>query len=243
MKGYDEQQDLHSNCLRRGFTLIELLVVISVIALLTGILISTLSSARESARRTVCLSNVRQLGIALKLYIDDYEDRIPPRDDDGGSVWVDCLEPYYQNREVLRCPTDRRQADVSYLMNGFIDYFAVHSFNGDWDEFFGAYKTGGFEGMKLSNIPQPSETIAIGEKRADSDGDAYMDIWPSQYGSDHLTKVAHGKHRLGRNVSSSGANYSFVDGSVRLLKYGQAFSPINLWAVTTQFRKAPLPEL
>ncbi|MHC5082581.1 MAG: type II secretion system protein [Planctomycetota bacterium] len=228
---------------RQGFTLIEILVVISVIALLLGILVPTLSSAKESARRTVCLSNVRQLDIALKLYIDDHDDRIPPRDYDGGSVWVVRLEPYYQNRKLLRCPTDRGEVDRSYLMNGFIDYFAVHSFNGDWDEFFGAYKTGGFEGMKVSNIPQPAETIALGEKRVDSDGDAYMDIWPAQYGSDHLTKVAHGKHGLGRNVRSGGSNYSFVDGSVRLLKYGQAFSPKNLWAVTTQFRNAPLPEL
>lgn len=243
MNGDNEGQDLSCRCLSQGFTLIELLVVISVIALLLGILVPTLSSAKEYARRIKCLSNIRQLGIALKLYADDHDDRVPPRDYEEGAVWVDRLEPYYTNRKLLRCPTDRSIINQSYLMNGFIDYFAMHSFNGNWDEFFGAYKTGGFDGIKLSNISNPAETIAIGEKRADSDDDSYMDIWPPEYGSDHLTEVAHGKHRLGGNVRSSGSNYAFADGSVRFLKYGEAFSPKNLWAVTSQFRNAPLPDL
>jgi prepilin-type N-terminal cleavage/methylation domain-containing protein/prepilin-type processing-associated H-X9-DG protein len=238
-----ERQGLSVRCSRHGFTLIELLVVISVIALLMGILVPTLSSAKEYARRTKCLSNVRQLGLALNIYAEDHDSCVPPRDYAEGAVWVDRLEPYYTNRELLRCPTDRGQVDVSYLLNGFIDYFAMHSFNGDWDEFFGAYKTGGFPAMSLSNIPKPAGTITIGEKRADSEDDSYMDMWPEQYGSDHLTEVAHGKHQLGSNVRSSGSNYGFADGSVRFLKYGAAFSPKNLWAVTFQFRNAPLPEL
>ncbi|MFC1634744.1 type II secretion system protein [Planctomycetota bacterium] len=226
-----------------GFTLIEILVVISVIALLMGISVPALSRVREQAKRTKCLSNVRQLQIALQLYADSYENRVPPRDYEAGAVWVDRLEPYYRDRKLLRCPSDQRGADQSYLLNGFIDYFVVHSFSGNWDEFFGAYKTGGFPGIRLSNIPKPSETITMGEKCADSDDDAYMDIWPPQYGSDHLTEVAHGKHRVGGRERSGGSNYAFVDGSVRFLKYGAAFSPKNLWAVTDQFRNAPLPEL
>ena len=129
------------------------------------------------------------------------------------------------------------------LMNGFIDYFVVNSFSGNWDEFFGTYKDGWFASVKLSSIPRPTETITFGEKRTDSDDDAYMDIWPPQYGSDHLTEVAHGKHRLGDRERSGGSNYAFADGSARYLKYGAAFSPQNLWAVTDQFRNAPLPEL
>ena len=50
----------------------------------------------------------------------------------------------------------------SYMLNGFVDFFVTTSFNGDWDEFFGAYKTGAFPGMKLSSIPEPSNTISIG---------------------------------------------------------------------------------
>ena len=243
MNTQDERQDAEGRHRPRGFTLIELLVVITVIGILIGLSVPALSRARENARRTKCLSNVRQLRIALQLYADSHDGRVPPRDYEEGAVWVDRLESYYANRKLLRCPTDRREVDVSYLMNGFIDYFVMHSFRGNWDEFFGAYKTGGFPGIRLSNIPQPAETITFGEKRADSDDDSYMDIWPPQYGSDHLTEVAHGKHRLGGKEYSGGSNYAFADGSVRFLKYGAAFSPKNLWAVTEQFRNAPLPEL
>jgi prepilin-type N-terminal cleavage/methylation domain-containing protein/prepilin-type processing-associated H-X9-DG protein len=95
----------------------------------------------------------------------------------------------------------------------------------------------------LSSILRPAETIILGEKRADSQGDSYMDIWPPQYGSDHLTEVAHGKHRSGGDERKGGSNYAFADGSARFLKYGAAFSPKNLWAVTDQFRDAPRPEL
>lgn len=239
-----EWQDSESRYWNQGFTLIELLVVIAIIGTLISLSVPGLSRVKEIARRTKCLSNIRQLGIALQLYADRHEGRVPPRDYEEGAVWVDRLEPYYTNRKLLHCPTDKKNVDQSYLMNGFIDYFAIHSFGSNWDEFFGAYKTGGFEGMKLSDIPKPADTITFGEKRADSDDDSYMDIWPPEYGgSDHLTEVAHGKHGSSRNVRSSGSNYAFADSSVRFLKYGAAFSPKNLWAVTPQLRNAPLPEL
>ena len=127
--------------------------------------------------------------------------------------------------------------------NGFIDFFVINSFGGDWDEFFGAYKGGGFPGMRLSSIPDPTETICFGERKVDSKDDAYMDIWPPEYGSDHLLEVDHGKHRANGKASSGGSNYGFADGSARYLKYGAAFSPRNLWAVTDEFRNAPLPGL
>ena len=61
----------------RGFTLIELLVVISIIALLAAILFPVFSRARESARRSACLSNMKQMGLALLQYTQDYDERMP----------------------------------------------------------------------------------------------------------------------------------------------------------------------
>jgi prepilin-type N-terminal cleavage/methylation domain-containing protein/prepilin-type processing-associated H-X9-DG protein len=246
-----QRLNFQSRDFNQGFTLIELLVVIAIIGILISLSVPGLSRVKEIARRTKCLSNIRQLEIALQLYANSHEGRVPSREYEEGAIWVDRLEPYYTNRKLLHCPTDRSRTDQSYLMNGFIDYFEMNyfggvwedSFSGNWEEFVGVYKTGGFA-LKLSNIPKPADTITIGEKRADSDDDPYMDIWPPEYGgSDHLTKVAHGKHGSSRNVRSSGSNYVFADGSARFLKYGAAFNPKNLWAVTYPFRNAPLPEL
>jgi prepilin-type N-terminal cleavage/methylation domain-containing protein/prepilin-type processing-associated H-X9-DG protein len=62
----------------KGFTLIELLVVISVISLLMGILVPALGKAKAKARRTVCMSNLRQIGVAFRAYLDDNRDIMPP---------------------------------------------------------------------------------------------------------------------------------------------------------------------
>ncbi|MFQ6099194.1 MAG: prepilin-type N-terminal cleavage/methylation domain-containing protein, partial [Armatimonadota bacterium] len=90
---------------RRGFTLIELLVVIAIIAILAAILFPVFAKAREKARQTACLSNVKQISLAVQMYAQDYDEFIVAVYNEGGRYWWDVLDPYVKNIAVWRCPS------------------------------------------------------------------------------------------------------------------------------------------
>jgi prepilin-type N-terminal cleavage/methylation domain-containing protein/prepilin-type processing-associated H-X9-DG protein len=108
---------------REGFTLIELLVVIAIIAILAAILFPVFARAREKARQSSCLSNVKQMMTAVHMYIQDYDERTPLRasytdemdvldPEDGGNdadyskiYWFECIYPYVKNAQIFSCPS------------------------------------------------------------------------------------------------------------------------------------------
>src|SRR5439155_23225439 len=105
-------------CMQRNrkpaFTLIELLVVIAIIAILAAILFPVFAQARERARLTSCLSNMRQIGTALTMYTQDYDETFPFirfHNSDAAKghftyVWRNAIRPYLKSLDVLACPSN-----------------------------------------------------------------------------------------------------------------------------------------
>src|SRR5215831_15668994 len=106
----------HRSGRRNAFTLIELLVVIAIIAILAAILFPVFAQAREKARAISCLSNTKQLGLAVMMYVQDYDETYPwayfwdqSLDWKANSyLWSSqrCIQPYMKNTDLYKCPDD-----------------------------------------------------------------------------------------------------------------------------------------
>ncbi len=101
----------------RGFTLIELLVVIAIIAILAAILFPVFAQAREAARKASCASNLRQLGVGMQMYTQDYDEKFPSwawgnsygGRGTGETVWWNAIFPYVKNTGIYACPSDAQR--------------------------------------------------------------------------------------------------------------------------------------
>src|SRR5688500_3185131 len=111
---------------RKGFTLIELLVVIAIIAILAAILFPVFAQARERARLTACISNMRQIGTSLMMYVQDYDETYPYiRFHAPGAaswqaatrgkntyVWQNAIRPYLKSVDVFACPSNPNSRSI-----------------------------------------------------------------------------------------------------------------------------------
>ena len=156
----------------RAFTLIELLVVIAIIGILAAVLLPALNASRQSALRTLCTNNERQLFLAVRMFADDHEGWLPARGLGGDDRWPAAFRAYLVGGfRVFYCPASKdsteQHADpfandhnnTSYIINGFNDVIPYNT----------------RDAVRLDDLPDQARTILFGEEK-DGDGNFYMDL-------------------------------------------------------------------
>ncbi len=187
---------------RSGFTLIELFVVIAIIAILAALLFPVFGQARERARQAACLSNVKQIGLSLSLYVQDFDEKMPadvsvPPINGGsaGSMPYDRqVWPYLKNDQVYACPSDTVARENSNLWDG---RYAGRRLKRSY-AFIGKITTQqsveqgqqndantGVMGRSLAEIDRPAETLMLAESW-DRDGSECDNVVASNSGDELL---------------------------------------------------------
>jgi prepilin-type N-terminal cleavage/methylation domain-containing protein/prepilin-type processing-associated H-X9-DG protein len=208
---------------RPGFTLIELLVVIAIIAILAAILFPVFAMAREKARSSMCLSNQQQVGTAMMMYLQDYDERFPPWLDDvpkdadhpnGQNTWVENLQPYSKNKKIWFCPSDNTpgfkttdpKGPNSYWLNAYIFRWSGRN----------SQVKSPYPSAALSEIPYPATTIVFCDGPS-NDGQPHH-VWP---GPPHEWCGTVAWCLQGEQRHSGGINFTFADGHVHWYRVEQ----------------------
>ena len=229
--------------IKKGFTLIELLVVIAIIAILAAILFPVFAQAREKARQASCLSNLKQIGTAIQLYTDDYDETFPTSNNDYDSFYpwnkrnsdsydiirsvINALNvSYVKNFNMWCCPSAKPTIEDKWLAGKATptktdaEYFpSSYVFNGIIISSNNG-QSGQYAGMRgdcsaraMSEIPNPSEIILVTEQ---PDYCYVARCMPRRNSSTDANRF---NRQLVHPIHNGGSNFTFCDGHAKFKKY------------------------
>ncbi|HLV80298.1 MAG TPA: prepilin-type N-terminal cleavage/methylation domain-containing protein, partial [Chthonomonadaceae bacterium] len=215
----------------RAFTLIELLVVIAIIAVLAAILFPVFAQAREKARQTACLSNLKQVGLAALMYAQDYDETIVPTEL-GGDIsdanelyWGDLLQPYLKNWQLLVCPSAAGQplqfkTGATNFSQQWSYHYGINDVTADTPACTPTGAPNGpdnpacqhigvaFQAMAAITYPASTILIADGLPASGDTGNVSTGIAPSMNPND----LAHNRHEINWQLGHRDNTYLQVDG-------------------------------
>jgi prepilin-type processing-associated H-X9-DG protein len=176
-------------------------VVIAIIAILAAILFPVFARARAKARQTSCLSNVKQISLALMMYAQDYDEAYPCVDHSTGYDWWQPLQGYVRNAQIFRCPAYRAAAGdpaTDYLLNGLFAH-----------------------GLSMSRFEEPASQICIAVRHPDWKHTGYHP-WPDDGSSwSDLSAYSEFEVAIAQDIHNGGSNYGFADGHAKWYRWEQ----------------------
>ena len=210
----------------QGFTLVELLVVIAIIAVLMGILLPSLNRAREQARKIACLSNMRQMGVAVSAYLTDSAYRLPPSSchlDDPNDHWLRILAGYTREQLLFHCPSDTARDFVDW--NKPLDEqkdrryssFAVNSLLDPLHFRYGP-RTNRYNDTNC--IRQPMYTIWLSEAPDTENFNLADHIHPEMWEG----SIEYARQSIAWDRHKGTSNYLFADGHAENMKFEETYA-------------------